>query len=712
MKSFRIFKYPVSLQNENNRSIAINRYNEEDSKFKFHLGTHYSTAPFIFYYLMRQEPYNTLLIKLQNYQQENPNRMFIGIKETVDILQNGNDNRELIPEFYSKIEFFLNLNCSFYGFRSNNVLVNNVSINFMKNPDDKCTLISDYVYLIFEHKKLLNSYLISENINDWINNIFGIGQFPKNEKTKKECCNIFRKTTYEKETDLKKNLKNYESKLNKKYNINKIRFKIMNKINLIISFGQTPYQVFKQKHPQKLKIFSKYSSNNLAFNKDYKLGEQMEDKEDLLELLDEYLRPSSNKTIIKFPCIYFEFNKINNKIFALSQNEEVIEINSKINLNEYSDIIILAVQNNIKVPHIKLFDKIKTKLNYDYYIYKPKYAFSSFQINKEYNSDNIPSRKNSQQSKSSNKANNTQNNIKVNNFNQHYKNIFENMETKAEYNEKDNKENYKFIHCRYIDNSFRLYNITKIKKKRNGYKINSYSYICEDFVSSCCTISSNEFFIGLDNGKLIRWNIIESNDKIKLNFDKNIQAHKGRINAIEIDKRLGLIITCGNDNYVQIRKLYNLELLTPIKINKKYIITMAKVSHTNFLYIMCYDKKKKSCFIFGYTLTGLKFAKSQEGLYCNIDFTQSGNIVTLINSSELCILNGYNLERKIIEESSLEEFKGKGNSLKGSVWLEFNYNPRNNNTEDSNNILYIKKGKNPDDNVIFYYDFKGNKIFD
>ena len=717
IKSLRIFKYPVSLQNENNRNMALTRYNDEEGHFKFHLGTHYSTAPFIFYYLMRQEPYNTLLIKLQNYQQENPNRMFIGIKETVEILQSGNDNRELIPEFFSKIEFFINFNCSFYGIRSNNRLVNNVNIDFMKNSDDKSILISDYVHLIYEHKKLLNSYLISENINDWINNVFGVGQFPS-EKIRKNCCNIFRKTTYEKYTNLVKKVKSYESQLNKKYNVNKIRFKIMTKINLILSFGQTPYQVFKEKHPKKYKIFSKYSSSNLAFNKDYILGEShTEEGKDEFEILtDEYLRPSSNKANIRFPCIYFELNKVNKKIFALSQNEEVIEINCKMNIEEDADIIYLSVQNNIKIPHIKFFDKIKTKNNYDYYIYKPKYAFSSFEINNEYNNDNntnSSSRKNSNQSKDSNKNNNINSNQNVNNCNQYYKNIFENIYPKREYNEKNNEENYKFIHCRYIDNSFRLYSITKIKKqKKTEYKINSYSYICEDFVSSCCTISSNEFLIGLDNGKLIRWNLVEQNNKIKLKFDKNIQAHKGRINVIEIDKRLGLIITCGNDNYVQIRKLYNFELLTPIKINKKYIITMAKVSHINFLYIMCYDKKKRNSFIFVYTLTGIKFAKSPEGLYCNIDFTQNGNIVSLLNSSEICILNGYNLERKIIEESSLKDFKDKGNSLKGSMWLEFNFNPRNNINEDSNNILYIKKGKNPDENIIFYYDFKGNKIFD
>ena len=199
-----------------------------------------------------------------------------------------------------------------------------------------------------------------------------------------------------------------------------------------------------------------------------------------------------------------------------------------------------------------------------------------------------------------------------------------------------------------------------------------------------------------------------------MNFNKNIQAHKGRINAIEIDIRLGLIITCGNDNYVQIRKLYNFELLTLIKLNKKYIITMAKVSNNNFLYIMCYNKIKKTSIIFGYTLTGIKFAKSPEGYFCNIDFTQSGNIVSLFNFNKIYVLNAYDLASKDIneEQPDFKDFYEEEKRLDGSVWMEFNYFRRENNNEDNNIIIYIKKGKKSEENLIFYHDFKKSKIFE
>ena len=127
---------------------------------------------------------------------------------------------------------------------------------------------------------------------------------------------------------------------------------------------------------------------------------------------------------------------------------------------------------------------------------------------------------------------------------------------------------------------------------------------------------------------------------------------------------------------------------------------------------MCFDEIKKKSLIFGYTLTGIKFAKSQEGYYCNIDFTHSGNIVSLLNFNEICILNGHNLERKEINEKSDEfkEYKNEQKKMKGSILMEFNYFSINN--KESNIIVYIKKGKCPEENIIDYHDFKDNKIFE
>ena len=166
------------------------------------------------------------------------------------------------------------------------------------------------------------------------------------------------------------------------------------------------------------------------------------------------------------------------------------------------------------------------------------------------------------------------------------------------------------------------------------------------------------------------------------------------------------------DNYGKIRKLYNLELLTPIQMNKKYIISMAKVSNNNFLYIIYFDKIKRDSIIFGYTLTWIKFVKSTGDYYCNKDFTKNGNIISLLNNNEICILNGYNLVKKVINEEDprFKDFHKIGKIVEGSVWMEFNYFYRRN--EERNSIICIKKRQKPEENIIYYNDFKENKIFE
>jgi hypothetical protein len=231
------------------------------------------------------------------------------------------------------------------------------------------------------------------------------------------------------------------------------------------------------------------------------------------------------------------------------------------------------------------------------------------------------------------------------------------------------EEHIQFVTCRYMDNSFKIHFVSKTNPK----DIKTYSVICEDFVSSCCSLDHNRFFVGLKNGKLIQWSIIKEKKEIKFKLDKQIQAHKKTINVIEINKRLGIIITAGEDNYLFIRKIYDLELITPIKIKSKYIITMAKVSPINFLYIMCSHKtkNKKKSIIFGYSLCGLYFAKSQYNYYDSIDFTKNGNIVTYVNKKAIIILSGDKLIRT--ENNDDKEMNKLQNSISGASWINYSY---------------------------------------
>jgi hypothetical protein len=203
-KYFRELKFPVSAQTEKNKDLLIKRYLEDcQFKFKYHSGTHYSTSAYVYFFLMRIEPFSTLLVKLQNYTQENPNRMFNGVQDTLFTLDSGNDNRELLPEFFSKIDFFINFNCVYYGKKVTKSIVDDAYIN-KGNISHYFNLISNIINFLIEHKKLLNSESISLTISDWIDNIFGYNQIPK-EEDKPYSCNLYVKSTYEQKINLKKN---------------------------------------------------------------------------------------------------------------------------------------------------------------------------------------------------------------------------------------------------------------------------------------------------------------------------------------------------------------------------------------------------------------------------------------------------------------------------------------------------------------------------
>ena len=118
-QNFRNFKYPVSAQEAHHRNIKKDKYNAEDECYKCHHGTHYSTSSYVDYFLMRNEPFTTLLVELQNYSQEDPNRLLLRLRDTISIISTGYDNRELIPELYSKFDFCININCAFYGKKKN-----------------------------------------------------------------------------------------------------------------------------------------------------------------------------------------------------------------------------------------------------------------------------------------------------------------------------------------------------------------------------------------------------------------------------------------------------------------------------------------------------------------------------------------------------------------------------------------------------------------
>lgn len=78
---------------------------------KFHYGTHYSNSAGVMHYLIRTEPFTTLHIQLQSGRFDCADRQFHSIPATWQaLMDNPNDVKELIPEFFYFPEFLENQN--------------------------------------------------------------------------------------------------------------------------------------------------------------------------------------------------------------------------------------------------------------------------------------------------------------------------------------------------------------------------------------------------------------------------------------------------------------------------------------------------------------------------------------------------------------------------------------------------------------------------
>ena len=552
---FRNLLYPIPCQTEEKKEYYMQRYSDSmNQNFKSHLGTHYSTSSYVYYYLMRMDPYSQSMIKLQGNTQENTNRMFLSVSETQYVIENNSDCRELIPEFFSTIDYMVNLNCNLFGYRKDNTLVDDILF-------DKVVSLNKYVNFVIKNRNLLERAEVKKEIPNWINYIFGCNQLTGGISA----CNIFKKETYADKTNLEVKINKMEMKYSDIVNgpnEELIIRKIKDKISIIVSFGNTPARLFNKP------ISYENRDNNSFVTKDEK-----------------------NKFISK-KCSFFTY--INNNFYILNKKEKKIEI---INIKDIQNS-----KNNstcIDIENIKLFHKIKVTTNkknisqFSYYLYKPKYSFALI-----------------------------------------------------------NDSKY-IINARNKDNSITIHSLDNKSRK----------ILCNDFITAISSNNKTTFYTGSLNGKLTQWEF--SKNKIKI--IRSIISHESQITCIEINTKFNIIATAGKDNFIYIRKTYNFELLVPIKIPNEYIVTYMKFSHYDFLYVMCYNKSTNKMCIFGYTLSGLQFAKSEEGHYNNFAFSTKGNLIVGTNHDDqgrLFFLRASDL-RLIINKRFPRE-----TSSKELVWFE------------------------------------------
>ncbi|XP_042326371.1 neurobeachin-like protein 1 isoform X2 [Sceloporus undulatus] len=228
---FRDLSKPIGVANEKNAKAVQERYENFEDPLgiidKFHYGTHYSNAAGVMHYLIRVEPFTTLHIQLQSGRFDCADRQFHSISATWQaLMENPNDVKELIPEFFYFPEFLENQNNFNLGqLQISKEVVNDVVLpKWAHSPED----------FIYKHRKALESEYVSAHLHEWIDLIFG---YKQRGPAAIEAFNVFYYCTYEGAVDLDALTDEKERKALE---------------GMINNFGQTPCQLLKEPHPARL----------------------------------------------------------------------------------------------------------------------------------------------------------------------------------------------------------------------------------------------------------------------------------------------------------------------------------------------------------------------------------------------------------------------------------------------------------------------------
>jgi len=343
-KYLRLFQFPISAQNEEKRKDIQKIYDKNFLKFKSHYNSHYSTSPIIFYFLVRISPITEEHVKFQGGQFDKIERMFFGPDNFLKIIDFLKDNRELIPDMFYLYEMYYNMNYNYFGYSNNKkMILNNIVL-----ADENMTPI-EFVYF---NRAKLNSHLISETINLWINNIFGPNQLPIEDSEKmRESCNIFPWQCYEKmfrkyyeqyktNKDISKRKQSFHTST-KAVNLYHSTFakyddelpidnsNIKETLNSINLFGQCPVEILKKylTKREKKKTTNKF---NLLLTKEISKTEENKNKKDI-----------KNKIINEKTIIYVSYN--NNNYIIFINNKKTLYV---INKDDFSEKYKLYIMGN------------------------------------------------------------------------------------------------------------------------------------------------------------------------------------------------------------------------------------------------------------------------------------------------------------------------------------------------------------------------------
>eukprot|EP00475_Leptophrys_vorax_P040530 TRINITY_DN7526_c0_g1_i1.p1 TRINITY_DN7526_c0_g1~~TRINITY_DN7526_c0_g1_i1.p1 ORF type:complete len:744 (-),score=177.26 TRINITY_DN7526_c0_g1_i1:1856-3871(-) len=350
--TFRDLSKPVGALNPDrlkNFKKRMNDLGKMSPETTFLYGTHYSTPGYVLFYLVRLFP--EYMLCLQNGRFDEPDRLFNSVADTWrSCLRNPADVKELIPHFYGYaepkrrgVDFLRNVQDLDLGVRQNGKQVGDVELPPWADS------VEDFIQ---KCKEALESDYVSENLNKWIDLIFG---FKNSGEEALKADNLFYYLTYEGAVDIE-SITDPNERASLELQINE--------------FGQTPRQLFLAPHPRR------YSEEDCVVEQELSSSSPSVPVLDLpseLELKIESIAENSPSQEVK--NIDFESNfKGLKEIHSVEVHRKAIS--SLLYLEDSEDVITVSQDSTLKVYSMKE-NKVRRSANIS------KLALSSIAIMKQ-----------------------------------------------------------------------------------------------------------------------------------------------------------------------------------------------------------------------------------------------------------------------------------------------------------------------------------------
>ena len=330
-------------------------------------GSHFSNPAYISHYLVRLFPYTLTAIDIQGEKFDLPERLFININKTFkSVTSEKSDLREIIPEFFTLPELFINLNDLNLGKLKNSNKDDSTSKyikEFYKLKDDDNILVNEVLLpcknnpyeFVFEYRKKLEK---AKDIHYWIDLIFGKNAIYENAKKNN---NLYMSYCY---YDIMKN----------KIKNNEINDKEINSVYRLFELGFNPIPILKENNNERstkifsnIKLFFSCQPKNTEYlfkNNNENEGNETEEKNIKNYSSNVSISISKENEIYKI-CgtnkgILFIFDKRNNQIYKIinDHSKKIIDIFINKVLNLFSDISEDGFINIYTLPECELLNSI------------------------------------------------------------------------------------------------------------------------------------------------------------------------------------------------------------------------------------------------------------------------------------------------------------------------------------------------------------------